>query len=127
MSTTLDDRDCAALIAVVDGLDTDEARRMATRAEHDQELRALVARQQRVAAARGEAVAAERAPLALREATSDPGAGGRGAGASARRRRRALPGLQREVPMARRRRARGPHRRPPHCSVWPPGSPDLRP
>jgi hypothetical protein len=41
---------------------------MAMRAECDQELRALVARQQRVAAALRAALADERAPLALREA-----------------------------------------------------------
>ena len=68
MSVELDDRECGALVALADGRDTVEARRMAMRAECDQELRALVARQQRVAAALRAALADERAPLALREA-----------------------------------------------------------
>jgi hypothetical protein len=68
MSIKLDDRECAALVALADGLDTLEARRMATHAERDQELRALVARQRRVAAALRAVAVDERAPPALREA-----------------------------------------------------------
>jgi hypothetical protein len=62
----LRDTDAAGLVALADGIRTPEARRMAARAEHDAELRALVAEQRRVAGMVRAAAACERAPAALR-------------------------------------------------------------
>jgi hypothetical protein len=68
MSPDLDDRDCATLVALADGLETEDTRRMAARVEADDELRALVAEQRRIATMVRTAAAEERAPMALRTA-----------------------------------------------------------